>query len=120
MLVANPAACGEGISLHNVCHNAIYLDRNYNAAQYIQSEDRIHRLGLPHDAEINIEILCCLGTVDLSVNDRLVMKVQKMAEALNDPDIDINPILLDPDDEDLDLEDMADFLDHVNIVDRGK
>ena len=41
VLVANPAACAEGISLHTVCHNAIYVDRNYNAAQYLQSEDRI-------------------------------------------------------------------------------
>jgi hypothetical protein len=29
VLVANPAACSEGISLHTVCHHAIYLDRNY-------------------------------------------------------------------------------------------
>ena len=47
VLVANPAACAEGISLHTVCHHAIYLDRNYNAAQFLQSMDRIHRLGLP-------------------------------------------------------------------------
>ena len=47
VLVANPAACSEGISLHTVCHHALYLDRNYNAAQFLQSADRIHRLGLP-------------------------------------------------------------------------
>jgi hypothetical protein len=34
VLIANPAACSEGISLHSVCHHAIYLDRNYNAAQF--------------------------------------------------------------------------------------
>lgn len=44
VLVANPAAASEGISLHKVCQNAIYIDRSFNAAQYLQSEDRIHRL----------------------------------------------------------------------------
>ena len=46
VLVANPAAGGEGISLHHVCHDAIYAGRTYNAAHYLQSRDRIHRLGL--------------------------------------------------------------------------
>ncbi len=116
VLVANPAACGEGISLHKVCHHAIYLDRNYNAAQYLQSEDRIHRLGLPRDAEINVEILCCPGTVDESVNNRLNNKVQKMGEALDDDDIRINPIPFDLDDYGLDYDDIANFVDHVRKV----
>ena len=55
VLVANPAACSEGISLHKVCQNAIYLDRSFNAAHYMQSEDRIHRLGLAPDAKPQIE-----------------------------------------------------------------
>ena len=31
VLLANPAAMGEGISLHDVCNDAIYLDRTFNA-----------------------------------------------------------------------------------------
>lgn len=116
VLVANPAACGEGISLHKVCRYAIYLDRNYNAAQYLQSEDRIHRLGLSQDAEINVEILCCPGTIDESVNNRLNIKVQRMGEALNDDDIRINPIPFDPDDYGLDFDDLADFIDHLKNI----
>ena len=46
VLLANPAAMSEGISLHHVCHDAIYLDRTFNAGQFLQSVDRIHRLGL--------------------------------------------------------------------------
>src|ERR1043165_9644750 len=42
VLVANPAAASEGISLHRICHHALYLDRTFNAAHYLQSEDRIH------------------------------------------------------------------------------
>ena len=65
VLVANPAACGEGISLHTVCHHAIYLDRNYNAAQYLQSEDRIHRLGLRANQVTTVEVLCCRDSIDV-------------------------------------------------------
>ena len=45
ILVANPAACAEAISLHKTCSNAIYYDLSYNCAQYLQSLDRIHRVG---------------------------------------------------------------------------
>jgi len=30
VLIANPAACAESISLHKSCHNAIYYDLSYN------------------------------------------------------------------------------------------
>ena len=46
VLIANPAACGESISLHHACKDAIYLDRTFDCAKYVQSQDRIHRLGL--------------------------------------------------------------------------
>jgi superfamily II DNA or RNA helicase len=45
VLVANPAACAESISLHKSCAHAIYYDLSYNCAQYLQSLDRIHRVG---------------------------------------------------------------------------
>ena len=44
VLVANPAAAAESISLHEHCNHALYLDRTYNAGQFLQSQDRIHRL----------------------------------------------------------------------------
>lgn len=59
VMVANPAAASEGVSLHRVCHHAIYLDRTFNAAHYLQSEDRIHRFGLPKDQETIVEIVEC-------------------------------------------------------------
>src|SRR5437588_8148393 len=57
IVVATSRVRGEGISLHTVCHNAIYLDRDYDAAQFLQSQDRIHRLGLPANVITHIEIL---------------------------------------------------------------
>lgn len=103
VMVANPAAAGEGISLHTVCHHAIYLDRNFNAAQYLQSEDRIHRLGLPPNQQTTIEIVECAGTVDETVRQRLEFKVAQMADALNDSDLKIAPVPMDPDEQDDDL-----------------
>ena len=90
VLVANPAAASEGISLHQVCHTAIYIDRSFNAAHYLQSEDRIHRLGLAPGISTNIEIIECRDTIDEVVNERLKGKVARMAEVLNDKSLNIN------------------------------
>jgi SNF2 family DNA or RNA helicase len=98
VMVANPAAAGEGVSLHRVCHDAIYLDRTFNAAHYLQSEDRIHRFGLPPDQDTFIEIVECEGSVDETVRERLGFKIGRMAEALEDPSLRPDPIPLDPSD----------------------
>lgn len=98
VMVANPAAASEGVSLHRVCHHAIYLDRTFNAAHYLQSEDRIHRFGLPKDQQTVIEIVECEGTVDETVRERLGFKIGRMAEALEDPSLRPDPIPLDPSD----------------------
>lgn len=96
VMVANPAAASEGVSLHRVCHHALYLDRTFNAAHYLQSEDRIHRFGLPADQATTIEIVECLGSVDETVRERLETKIGRMAEALEDSSLKPDPIPLDP------------------------
>ncbi len=85
VLIANPAACGEGISLHKACHHAIYLDRTFNAAHFLQSVDRIHRLGLPADIVTRVEILEARWTIDSRVATRLKAKIDSMSVILNDP-----------------------------------
>lgn len=95
VMVANPAAASEGISLHKVCHHAIYVDRTYNAAHYLQSEDRIHRLGLGQDETTTLEILECRGTIDESIRTRLKLKTDRMAQALEDSSLCIDPIPFD-------------------------
>ncbi len=92
VLVANPAAAGEGISLHTVCHNAIYADRSYVSTHYIQSIDRIHRLGLEPDVETHIYIYRsiappAIGSIDMSVSNRLGEKIRNMQQLLDDPDL---------------------------------
>jgi hypothetical protein len=105
VMVANPAAASEGVSLHRICHHAIYLDRTFNAAHYLQSEDRIHRFGLPSGQETIIEIVECEGSVDQTVLERLDYKIKRMAEALEDSSLAVDPIALDPND----IEDYDDY-----------
>lgn len=88
LLIANPAACAESISLHEVCKDAIYLDRTFNCAQYLQSLDRIHRIGIVESPDI--KILLAKDTFDKRVDERLNEKVAKMLELLDDPFAPIN------------------------------
>jgi len=105
IMVANPAAASEGVSLHKVCHHAIYLDRTFNAAHYLQSEDRIHRFGLSPNQQTIVEIVECIDTVDETVRSRLGFKIGQMADALKDSSLRPDPIPLDP----TDIEDLDDY-----------
>lgn len=107
IMVANPAACSEGISLHKVCQNAIYLDRSFNAAHYLQSEDRIHRLGLAADAKPVVEYVECANSIDQVIRERLAYKVNIMADALNDSSLRVNPEEYEYDDENEDDENIS-------------
>lgn len=46
VLITNPHTLAESVSLHSVCHDAIYFEYSYNLVHLLQSKDRIHRLGL--------------------------------------------------------------------------
>lgn len=85
VLLANPAACGEGVSLHHWCHHAVYLDRSFNAGHFLQSQDRIHRLGLDDQIETTFTLLISSGSIDESVNGRLREKVAALARLMGDP-----------------------------------
>lgn len=87
VLISNPATLGEGVSLHHVCHDAIYVDRDFMAGRFLQSLDRIHRLGLAPDTETRVTVLAARGTVDEVVRLRLEAKLQFMAKILDDPDV---------------------------------
>lgn len=91
VLIANPAACGESISLHHWCHDAIYFDRNYNAGQFLQSCDRIHRYGM-HPVSNNMTcahtqvtyyVLISKGTIDERISARLEEKIIRQNRILD-------------------------------------
>ncbi|WP_158563394.1 DEAD/DEAH box helicase [Chitinophaga silvatica] len=113
VLVANPAACSEGISLHMICHHAIYVDRGYNAAQFLQSMDRIHRLGLPKGIETIIEIVHSPNSIDDLIDIRLIEKVKRMSEIMEDPSLNIEPVTVELDEEGFDEEDAKQLLRHL-------
>jgi len=92
VMIANPGACGESISLHDVCKDAIYLDRTFNGAQYMQSLDRIHRVGLNPNDKINYYLLLTENTIDETIHRRLNEKINRMQEILKD---DFRPIDLE-------------------------
>lgn len=85
VLLANPAAAGEGISLHHWCHHAIFLDRTFNAGHFLQSQDRIHRLGLKPSIVTRFTLLISNESIDLVVDDRLREKVGALARLMDDP-----------------------------------
>lgn len=85
VLLANPAACGEGVSLHHWCHHAVFVDRTFNAGQFLQSQDRIHRLGLDKGTLTEFTLLISAGTIDDTVNGRLREKVEALSALMRDP-----------------------------------
>lgn len=87
VLLSNPATLGEGISLHDVCHDAVYVDRDFSAGRYLQSVDRIHRLGLRPDVDTNVTVLVARDTIDDVVEQRLETKLRFMGAILDDPSV---------------------------------
>ena len=49
VLITNPNTLAESVSLHTICHDAIYFEYSFNLVHLLQSKDRIHRLGLPEN-----------------------------------------------------------------------
>ncbi len=84
VLIANPGACAESVSLHKICKHAVYLDRTFNGAQYLQSLDRIHRVGLSPRDKVHYYIIQALDSVDTVVDQRLEDKKKRMLELLED------------------------------------
>lgn len=92
VLIASPATLAESISLHKSCQNAIYVNRNYNAAQFIQSKDRIHRINMPEGTTANYYFLINIESIDEAVNERLYKKEERMLKILDSKDIVIGDL----------------------------
>jgi SNF2 family DNA or RNA helicase len=110
VLIANPSACAESISLHSHCHDAIYLDRTFNCGQYLQSLDRIHRIGLRDTDETNYYILCANNTIDNDVRERLQLKEERMNAVIND---ELQPLNMDIESEDVSDPEIDDDFERV-------
>ena len=87
VLLSNPATLGEGVSLHQTCNDAVYVDRDFSAGRFMQSVDRIHRLGLCPETITTITILIAEKTVDELVEQRLAAKLDFLGTILDDPEV---------------------------------
>lgn len=82
VIIANPFAVAESISLHKACHNAIYLERTFNCAHFVQSKDRIHRFGIDPEVDTNYFYLLSENSIDETINSRLMLKEKRMTSLL--------------------------------------
>lgn len=82
VIIANPFAVAESISLHKACHNAIYIERSFNAAHFVQSKDRIHRFGLKPGTDTHYYYLLSRNTIDETIDERLRSKERRMIEIM--------------------------------------
>ncbi len=94
ILVANLESGGEGISLHKMCRKAIYLSRTYKAGQYLQSRDRIHRVGMPLDSPVEYYFLESVypeehiyPSIDRKISENLQRKLIDISRAINDEEV---------------------------------
>lgn len=99
ILIANPAACAESVSLHRTCSNSIYYDLSYNCAEYLQSLDRIHRVGGSEDKASYYHFLQYRDTFESQILDNLNAKTDRMLEVIDQefplagaemPELDVN------------------------------
>jgi SWI/SNF-related matrix-associated actin-dependent regulator 1 of chromatin subfamily A len=80
ILVAVPAAGGVGITL-TAAQTAVYIDKTWNAEHWMQSVDRIHRIGQTGTVNI-ISLLSC--KVDEIIHWNLRRKEKSQAAVLGD------------------------------------
>lgn len=100
IVIANPFSVSESISLHKGCHNAVYMERDYNCSNFLQSKDRIHRYGLPPNQETNYYYTLSNDSIDGVINDKLNEKVERMEKIIDD-DIPLFTRINDSDETDL-------------------
>jgi SWI/SNF-related matrix-associated actin-dependent regulator 1 of chromatin subfamily A len=83
LLIANPAAAREGLTLTKG-RIAIYLDRTFNLVDFLQSQDRIHRLSQSRPCEI--VLLTAEETIDEFIDFSLDQKHRLARYTQNDID----------------------------------
>ncbi|MCQ2752536.1 MAG: DEAD/DEAH box helicase [Coriobacteriales bacterium] len=85
ILFATPQAAKEGLTL-TAANNAIFYDRSFNLDDYLQAQDRIHRISQKKDC--NIYNLVMDDSIDLWIAKLLSAK--KAAASLGQGDIKLN------------------------------
>ena len=92
VLITNPHTLAESVSLHSVCHDAIYYEYSYNLVHLLQSKDRIHRLGLKEEQYTQYYFLQSIFvtrdgfeySLDQKIYQRLLEKEKIMLDAIDE------------------------------------
>jgi len=87
VIVANPQACSESISLHKACQNAIYYDISYNTAEFLQSLDRIHRVGGSEEKPVYYDFLHYDNSIDEKVYERVFKKADRQMQIIENENL---------------------------------
>jgi len=83
-IIATPQSCAESISLHQACTNAIYYDLSYNAAEFLQSLDRIHRVGGSENVPVEYDFLHYNHSVDVKVYNKVFQKADRQMRIIEE------------------------------------
>lgn len=84
VLIATPGAAKEGLTL-TVANHAIYYDRTFSLDDYLQSQDRIHRISQKKDCYI--WNLICEDTIDSWVDS--LLQAKRLAAQLMQSDVSL-------------------------------
>jgi len=106
VIIAIPQACSESISLHKSCQNAIYYDLNYNAAELLQSLDRIHRVGGSEHNPVYYHFLQYENSIDIKVHERVFQKANRQMQVIEQDNLTFSH----PEEED-----WEDLYNHLNL-----
>ena len=108
VLITNPHTLAESVSLHSVCHDAIYYEYSYNLVHLLQSKDRIHRLGLKEGQYTQYYFLQSIFVTRAGFEYSLDQKIyQRLLEK--------EKIMLDAIDEDI-LESLGSIEDDIEVI----
>jgi len=83
LLIATPASAKEGLTL-TVANHAVFFDRSFSLEDYLQAQDRIHRIS--QTRECHIWNLVAVGTVDDWVD--MLLAAKHLAAQLAQGDIE--------------------------------
>lgn len=99
VLITNPHTLAESISLHGVCHDAVYYEYSYNLIHLLQSKDRIHRLGLPNGQYTQYYFMQTIfdlngrdWSLDANIYQRLLEKERVMLDAIDRDQLEVGSV----------------------------
>ena len=84
LLFATPQSAKEGLTL-TIANNAIFYDRGFNLDDYLQAQDRIHRISQKN--ECHIYNLMVADSIDIWID--YLLKAKQEAASLTQGDISL-------------------------------